>query len=233
MKQTLERLQAFLAAARVAVADAKISNPTARGMAGIGWKLPDGSGQLVCDFDSEPLCNDLEVVLNALAKDREALALAVKTLGMKRVSPSADQIASTLQRTYKRKVIEAHLRGAEAMRVLCREVADENREAIDALSPPEFPSEVLDEDVSDDEWRDRAPTIEEVAALAETVDCNVWSGETQWMILQPTDQTMMVSIVLISVDTYDANIKYAMDQGASFFRPLTTWGDYYPWPVIP
>lgn len=112
MKDIIERLQVFLAAARVAVTEAKIDNPNAQGMAGIGWKLPNGGGQLVCDFDSEPLCDDLEALLEAF---------------------------SALRRTHKRKVIEAHLRGAEAMRAACREVADENREAIDALPLPEFP----------------------------------------------------------------------------------------------
>lgn len=111
MNSIIERLQAFLTAARVAVTEAKVDNPTARGMAGIGWKRPDGSGMLVSDFDSEPFCDDLEAVLNA---------------------------AIDLQRNHERRVIEAHLRGALAMRAACREVADESREAIDALPLPDF-----------------------------------------------------------------------------------------------
>lgn len=125
------------------------------------------------------------------------------------------------------KVIEAHLRGAEAMRAACREVADDNREAIDELPLPEF-----NEAATDTDWRDRPPTLDEVKALAQTVECNVWSGQTQWMILQPTDQTVMVQIVTITERNYEADIKYAMDQGACSFRPVTIDGDRYPWPVV-
>ena len=90
------------------------------------------------------------------------------------------------------------------------------REAIDALPLPEM------EGVSSDGWQDTPPTIEEVRALAETVECNVWSGQTQWMILQPTDQTVMVEVVTLRGDTqehYDADLKYAMDQGALAAQP--------------
>jgi hypothetical protein len=105
MQNTIERLRIFLEMARLAVAKAKVDNPDARGMAGIGWKLPDNTGKLVCDFDSEPFCDDLEMALDALAKEEDAF-----------------------------------LCGAEAMRAACREVADESREAIDALSFPKLPA---------------------------------------------------------------------------------------------
>jgi len=225
VKDTIKNLRAFLDSARIAVSMAKIENPTARGMAGVGWKLPDGSGKLVCDFDSEPFCDDLEKVLDALTKREEALAQVWKAIGMQRNPPEGDQIAAALQHTHKRRVIEAHLRGAEAMRAACREVADECREAIDELPAPEMEGVELD-----DGWQDTPPTIEEVRALAKTVECNVWSGQTQWMILQPTDQTVMVEVVTLRGDTqehYDADIKYALDQGACSFRPLTITGDPY------
>lgn len=228
MKDIIKNLRAFLDAARLAVSMAKIENPTARGMAGVGWKLPDGTGKLVCDFDSEPFCDDLEKVLDAKVKDEKALAQVWKAIGMQRNPPEADKIAAAMQTTHRRKVIEAHLRGAEAMQAACREVADECREAIDALPLPEM------EGVSSDGWQDTPPTIEEVRALAETVECNVWSGQTQWMILQPTDQTVMVEVVTLRGDTqehYDADLKYAMDQGACSFRPLTITGDPYFRPV--
>jgi len=64
------RLSDFLRAARVAVSAARIENPEARGMAGIGYKLPDNSGMLVCDFDSEPFCDDLEALLVACDRMR-------------------------------------------------------------------------------------------------------------------------------------------------------------------
>ena len=63
----IERLRAFLDAARVAVELAKIDNPTARGIAGIGWRT-ETEGKLVCDFDSGPFCDDLETVLDRVAE---------------------------------------------------------------------------------------------------------------------------------------------------------------------
>ena len=227
MKDIIKNLRSFLEAARLAVSMAKIENPTARGMAGVGWKLPDGVGKLVCDFDSEPFCDDLERVLDAYTKNETALTRVWRAIGMQRNPPEGDKIAEAMQRAHLRKVIEAHLQGAEAMRAACRAVADDSREAIDALPLPEFTEAAIDT-----EWRDRPPTLAEVKALAKTFECNVWSGETQWMILQPTDQTVMVEIVSIRETTYEADIKYAMDQGACSFRPVTIDGDRYPWPVV-
>lgn len=193
MNDTIKNLRAFLEAARLAVSMAKIENPTARGMAGVGYKLPDGSGKLVCDFDSEPFCDDLEKALDHI-------------------------------QTLETKSTAAYNLGGEAMRAACRDIADEHREAIDAVA--------LSYSAPDTDWRDRPPTLDEVKALAQTVECNVWSGQTQWMILQPTDQTVMVQIVTITERNYAADIKYAMDQGACSFRPVTIDGDRYPWPVI-
>ncbi len=193
-------LQTLVTHARLAVSMAQIENPDARGMVGVGWEAPDGTGQLVMRFGSEPFVDDLELVINAFRK---------------------------LTQEHKRVVMDAFSRGAESMRDSCRTVADESREAIDQLPVPEWPSAGGDTD-----YRDRPPTLDEVKALAKTVECNVWSGETQWMILQPTDQTVMVQIVTIREATYDADIKHAMDQGAYSFRPVTITGDYFPWPVV-
>lgn len=70
MNDILERLRAFLDAARLTIAEVKVDNPNARGIVGIGYKLPDGSGKLVCDFDSESFCDDIEAVINDLTKDK-------------------------------------------------------------------------------------------------------------------------------------------------------------------
>lgn len=194
MNDIINRLQAFLDSARIAVSMAKIENPTARGMAGIGWKLPDGSGKLVSDFNSEPFCNDLEAVLDA-------------------------------HTNHQRELVEAHLRGALAMKAAIRDAVDESRDAIDEVSPPEFTR-------PDTGWRNRPPTLEEVKAVAQTEECEVWAGETQWMILQPTDMTVTVQIVTIREATYEADIKSALAQGATSFRPVTIGGDLFPWPIL-
>lgn len=92
-------------------------------------------------------------------------------------------------------------------------------------------------DAPDDKhWRGDPPTMAEVQAHAARDNCNVWAGMTQWMILQPTDQTWMVMVVNIQADNpeqYTTNIQYALDQGACAFRPLTIMGDVIPWPVLP
>lgn len=199
-EEAVQDLQALITHARLAVDMAKIENPTARGMAGVGWKLPDGSGKLVCDFDSEPLCDDLEMVLKALQD-------------------------MTCER--KRVVMDAFARGAEAMRSSCRLVADECREEIDQLPVPEWPAAGGDTD-----YRDRPPTLEEVKALANTVECCVREGETQWMVLQLVGQTVSARIVTIRVSSYDIDIKSACAQDTYSFRPVTVTGDYFPWPVL-
>lgn len=119
---SIKNLRAFLAAARHAVRMAKVDNPDARGMAGIGWKLPSGSGKLVSNFDSEPFCDDLERVLDAL---------------------------SQAQGTDNREAVDAFLRGALAMRSKCRDIADDYREAIDDITPRSLMDEDMGQTFTD------------------------------------------------------------------------------------
>lgn len=192
--EVIDDLKTLITHARLAVSMAQIENPTAAGMAGIGWMDADGSGKLVIQFDSGPFLDDLErVIRHTKALDEKGEA--------------------------------AYHLGAEAMRSACRDIADEHREAIDAVtlsySPP------------DTGFRDRPPTIEEVRALANTSECGVGDDGSLWMSLHRIDRTVQVDIILFNVCNYESDIYFVTSQGAVAFRPITNHGDPFPWPVLP
>ena len=206
LTKTVANLRSFLDAAKLAVTMARIDNPDASGIAGVGWKIPDGSGKLVANFDSEPFCDDLDEVLRALLEDR-----------------------TREQEEHTRRVIHAGLVAAEDMRAKCAALMTDP-ELREAILDEALPESIKTED--DGFWRDNPPTPAEVKAHADRRGCNVWAGETQWMILVPMDQTVMAEIVTFKVETYEADLKHAQDQGACAYRPVTIDGNILPWPVV-